>query len=107
MGQRERGVSAMRQSKHAMRRGIRCWWKKAQRTIYGNSVRCGEQADDDGVEVSRQGLALDLLEDVVAVALGDGFLKGDQYIKERRNAGNAPTSSIRGQVDTEQRREEF
>jgi hypothetical protein len=40
-------------------------------------------------------LALAVLEDIVAVALGDGFyVKGDWYRQERRSAGNAPRTRI-------------
>jgi hypothetical protein len=71
-GQREREVSAMRQSMRArMRRGIGRRWRMAQR-----GRREGE-ADAAGLEVRRQRLTPNVSEDVVAVALGDEvYVKG-------------------------------
>jgi hypothetical protein len=43
-----------------------------------DSVRRREEVNATGIEVRGQGLALDFLKDVVAVALGDEFyVKGD------------------------------
>jgi hypothetical protein len=80
-----------------MRRGIGRWWRKAQRVrkTFDNSVQCGEEADAAGLEVRGQRLELEVLEDVVAVALGDEFyVKGDWYKQERRKAENAPRNRI-------------
>jgi hypothetical protein len=51
------------------------WWKKTQRVraTYDSSVRRGEEADTNGLEVRGQRSDLEVLEDVAAVALGDEF----------------------------------
>jgi hypothetical protein len=59
-----------------------------------DSVRRGEEADAAGLEVRRQRLTPNVSEDVVAAAVGNEiYVKGVQYIKERRKAGDAPRAS--------------
>ncbi len=56
----------------------------------GRRSRREGEADAAELEVRRQRLALEVVEDVVAVALGDEFyVKGDWYRQERRKAGDA------------------